>query len=150
MNGNTEEGLVESEVLKTWHTVGLFGSELGAYAPVEPTDLLGLHQSVAFYDGAYLGILCGTPQQEQFSRGEPWKYTGSSEENDGHCVVALGYNDRGELEVATWGGITTLTPGFLAHKLEEAYCLVSGILIERKGDSLGLNLAALQQDLSHV
>ena len=146
--GNT--GCVEANVLKRWHTKGLFGSELAAYAPVPRTDLLGIHQSIAFYDGAYLGILCGTPQQEQFEHNEPWKYTGSAEENDGHCVVALGYNENGELEVATWGGIATVTPGFLAHKLEEAWCLISQILVERKSDSLGIDITALQKDLTLV
>jgi hypothetical protein len=145
-----DTGCVEAEVLKRWHTKGLFGSALEAYAPVEPTNLLGLHQSVAFYDGAYLGILCGAPQQEQFERGEPWKYTGSAEEDDGHCVVALGYNAHGELLAATWGGIATLTAGYLAHKLEEAWCVVSGILVARRQDALGLDLAALQADLARV
>jgi hypothetical protein len=149
LTGGPDSGLVEANVLKVWQTKGLFGSELAAYAPVPPTDLLGIHQAIAFYDGAYLGITCGRPQQEQFTRGEPWKYTGAEEE-DGHCVVALGYNENGELLVATWGGIATLTAGFLAHNLQEVWCLISGILLARKADSLGLDIAALRSDLTLV
>ena len=147
--GGPDTGLNEADVLKKWCGTGLFGSKLIAYAPVDPKNLLGIHQSVAFYDGAYLGIKCPQSAQRNFANGEPWKYEGEETE-DGHCVVAIGYNDRGELEVATWGGIATLTPGFCAHYLDEAWCLISGILQQRKGDSLGIDITSLRADLARV
>lgn len=147
--GGQDTGCVEADVLKRWYSKGIFGEKLAGYAPVDPRSLIELHQSVAFFGGAYLGILCGQPQQEQFERGEEWVYTGQEEE-DGHCVVALGYGPNGGLHCATWGGIAVLSAGFLAHKLEEAWVALPHQFVEKKGDQLGLSLATLQNDLSRV
>lgn len=149
LNGDTEEGLVEAEVLKHWQTVGLFGEKIAGYAPVSSTSLLEWHQAIAFYGGMYLGINVGQPQQEQFSRGEEWTWVDGQEE-DGHCVVALGYGPHGGLHVATWGGIAVLSPGFLAHGLEEAWAVLPQQMVEARGDSLGIDLAALQSDLARL
>jgi len=148
LSGGEDTGLVEADVLKTWQTEGLFGSKLIAYAPVQPTNILGIHQAVAFYDGAYLGIECPASAQEQFANGEPWTYTGSEVEG-GHCIVALGFTQNGLL-CATWGGIAEVTYGFCAHYLTEVWCLISGILVAQKKDSLGIDIASLKADLANV
>ena len=150
LTGGEDTGLNEAEVLKVWHTKGLFGETIAGYAPVNPKDLLELHQSIAFYGGCYLGIECGPPQQEQFQRGEQWVWEDSAEEDEGHCVVALGYGPNGGLHVKTWGGEAILTAGFLAHNLQEAWCILPHQLIEAKKDNLGLDLAALEADLAKV
>jgi hypothetical protein len=149
LTGGQDTGLNEAEVLKTWQTEGLFGEKIAGYAPVNPKDLLQLHQSVAFYGGCYLGIECPASAQEQFASGEPWTYEGSEVEG-GHCVVALGYGPNGGLHVATWGGIAVLEASFLAHYLEEAWVILPHQLVEAKGDSLGVDLAALEADLAKV
>lgn len=148
LTGGPDTGLNEANLLKTWQTSGLFGSTLPAYAPVQPTNILGIHQAIALYDGAYLGIACPSSAQKQFAKGEPWTYEGEETE-DGHCIVALGYTQTALL-CATWGGIAEVTYGFCAHYLEEVWCLISGILVERKKDSLGISLATLQADLSRI
>ena len=149
LTGGPDTGLNEAEVLKTWQTEGLFGEQIAAYAPVNPKDLLQLHQAVAFYGGAYLGIECPASAQEQFASGEPWTYEGSEVEG-GHCVVALGYGPNGGLHCATWGGIAVLEASFLAHYLDEAWVILPHQLVEAKKDSLGIDLAALQRDLARV
>jgi hypothetical protein len=149
LTGGEDTGLVENAVLSTWHTQGLFGNKIAGYAPVNPKDLLQLHQAIAFYGGCYLGILCPESAQRQFQEGKPWTYEGE-ETQDGHCVAALGYGPNGGLHVATWGGVAVLEASFLAHYLQEAYVVLPQELVERKGDSLGLDLAALQADLRLV
>lgn len=149
LTGGEDTGLNESEVLRTWQREGMFGEKIAAYAPVNPRHLLELHQAVAFYGGCYLGILCGLPQQEQFSKGEMWVYTGEEEE-EGHCVVALGYGPNGGLHCKTWGGEAVLSAGYLAHKLTEAWVILPHQLVERKKDALGIDLATLQKDLAKV
>jgi hypothetical protein len=149
LTGGQDTGLNESEVLKTWLRSGLFGEKIAGYAPVNPKDLLQLHQAVAFYGGCYLGIACPESAQRQFQEGAPWTYEGEETE-DGHCVVALGYGPNGGLHVATWGGIAVLEASFLAHYLEEAWVVLSHQLVEHKGDSLGLALPQLQADLKLV
>jgi hypothetical protein len=149
LTGGQDTGLNEAEVLKTWQTKGLFGEKIAGYAPVNPRDLLQLHQAVAFYGGCYLGIECPASAQEQFANGEPWTYEGSEVEG-GHCVVALGYGPNGGLHCATWGGIAVLEASFLAHYLEEAWCILPHQLVEAKGDALGVDLQALELDLARV
>jgi hypothetical protein len=149
LTGGGDTGLVEADVLKAWMTKGLFGTKIEGYAPIKPTSLLTIHQSIAFYGAAYLGILCPESAQEQFENGEPWTYRGE-ETDDGHCVVAVGYDERGDLEVATWGGIAKLTAGFRAHYLDEAWCILGPQLLAAKKDTLGIDLAALTADLSLV
>jgi hypothetical protein len=150
LTGGEDTGLNEAGVLKTWQTTGLFGEQIAGYAPVNPKDLLQLHQAVAFYGGCYLGIECPESAQQQFSAGEPWTYVEGSPVLGGHCVVALGYGPHGGLHVATWGGIAVLEASFLAHYLDEAWCILPHELVEAKGDALGVDLAALQADLAKV
>lgn len=149
LTGGADTGLVEANVLQTWMTKGLFGTRIEGYAPIHPTNLLTIHQAIAFYGGAYLGIMCPRSAQEQFAAGEPWTYRGEVTE-DGHCVVALGYDAHGDLIVATWGGLAVLTAGFRAHYLEEAWCVLGPQVVATKRDTLGVDLAALQTDLSRV
>jgi hypothetical protein len=150
LTGGEDTGLNEAFVLKTWRGPGLklFGGQIKAYAPVPPKDTLQILQSIAFYGCAYLGIICGEPQQEQFQEGKPWVWVPGQEE-DGHCVVATGYTSTGLL-CKTWGGEAELTFGYLAHALEEVWCIISHQLVEAKKDNLGLDLAALEADLAKV
>lgn len=159
LTGGEDTGLNEAEVLKTWQTEGLFGpdiqgdcvaSKIAAYAPVDPKDLLQLHQAVAFYGGCYLGIECPESAQQQFDAGEPWTYVEGSPIEGGHCVVALGYGPHGGLHCATWGGIAVLEASFLAHYLQEAWCILSHQLVEARKDSLGIDLPSLEADLRLV
>lgn len=149
LTGGEDTGLNEAEVLKTWQTLGLFGEQIAGYAPVNPKDTLALHQAVAFYGGAYLGIECPESAQTQFGEDKPWTYVEGSPVEGGHCIVALGYTQTGLL-CATWGGVVEVTAGFLAHFLDEAWVVLSRELVEAKGDALGLDLAALQSDLASV
>ena len=145
-----DEGLNESELLKRWLTkgLGLGWGQPGAYAPVPPKDALQIMQSIAFYGTCYFGVVVGQPQQEQFAENKPWEWVDGQEE-DGHCIVGVGY-DSGGVWSATWGGLAYTPWGFLAHSLDEAWCILTRQLIVAKKDSLGLDLASLQADLARV
>src|SRR5215469_4830687 len=145
-----DSGLNEADVLKTWYTSGLFGAKIAGYAPVNPRNLLQLHQAVAFYGGCYLGIECPQSAQEQFQAGEMWTYVPGSPIEGGHAVVALGYGPHGGLHCATWGGIAVLSAGFLAHFLDEAWVILPHQMVEARRDSLGIDLATLRADLARV
>lgn len=150
LTGGPDSGLAEANVLRVWQTEGLhlFGGQIKAYAPVPPKDTLQTLQAIAFYGCAYLGIICGEPQQEQFSEDKPWTWVAGQEEG-GHCVVATGYTSTGLL-CKTWGGEAELTFGYLAHALEESWCIISYQLAEKGADTLGLDLAALEADLARI
>jgi len=149
MTGGQDTGLNEANVLSTWRNSGLFGRKIAAYAPVDPSSIMELHQSIAFWGGAYLGIVCPQSAQEQFASGDPWTFVPNSPVLGGHCVVALGYTPQGLL-CATWGGIAEVTYPFLNRYLEESWAVVSSQMVEHKGDALGMDLATLEADLNSL
>lgn len=149
LTGGQDTGLVEADVLRLWHQKGHFRQRIAGYAPVDPRDILALHQAIAFYGGSYLGIECPESCQEQFATGHPWTYVPGSPIEGGHCIVALGYTQTGLL-CATWGRIVEVTYGFCAHYLDEAWVVLSHQFVEAKGDQLGIDLATLQADLALV
>ena len=145
-----DQGLVEATLLKLWAGpgLGLFGGQPEGYAPVPPKDTLQIMQSIAFYGTCYFGVVVGQPQQEQFAKGEPWEWVEGQEE-DGHCIVGVAY-DSGGVYSATWGGIAYTPWGFLAHSLEEAWCILTHQLVAAKKDTLGIDLTTLKADLGRV
>lgn len=148
LTGGPDTGLNESVVLKDWRANGLFDEKIDAYAPVDYTSIVELHQSVAFYGGAYLGIACPQSAQQQFGAGQPWTYVPGSPIEGGHCIVALGYTATAML-CATWGGIAEVTYPFLAHFLDEAWAVISEQFVQAGGGPT-LDLAALQADLDRL
>jgi hypothetical protein len=147
--GEKDTGLVEANVLERWHKSGLFGEKIAGYAPVNPSDILAIHQAIALYGGCYLGIECPRSAQEQFSEGKPWTFVEGSPVEGGHCIVALGFNEH-SVECVTWGAIAEVTYPFLAHYLDEAWVVLSEQLVQAKGDGLGISIEALQADLKKV
>lgn len=148
LTGGPDSGLNEATVLQTWRAQGLFGRRIDAYAPVGCSDLVGLHQAVAFYGGAMLGIACPQSAQEQFAAGAPWTYVPGSPVAGGHCIVALGYDSEAML-CATWGGVARVTYPFLAHFLDEAWAVIPSQFVEA-GRGPSLDLASLRADLDRL
>lgn len=144
-----DSGLNEQFVLETWRRVGLFGHHLAAYAPVHYQNIVELHQAVAFYGGAYLGIACPESAQQQFANNEPWTYDPTSPIEGGHCIVALGYTSTALL-CATWGGIAEVTYPFLANYLDEAWACVPHQFVAHHGDGKGIDIRALTADLDSL
>lgn len=147
--GGADTGCNEADVLKRWHTEGLFGRKIPGYAPVNPKSLLAIHQTVYLFGGAYLGILCPESAQQQFSANVPWTNEGEQTE-DGHCIVATGYRKDGSLLCKTWGGEAVVTPGFLAAYLEEVWAILPPQFVEAGRNAAGIQVAVLQADLRRV
>lgn len=153
LTSGQDTGLVEADVLRTWQTKGLFGTKIAAYAPIHvkkagKLNKADLKRAIAFYGGAYLGILCPDSAQREFGEGKPWTDCGE-EAVDGHCIVGLGYTKDGLL-CGTWGQVVLVTWGFLDRYLEEGWCILSKQLVDAGKDTLGINVAALQADLPSV
>jgi hypothetical protein len=145
LTGGQDSGLNEANVLQTWHRSGLFGHKIEAYAPVSPSNLVEIQQTIAYYGGAYFGIQCPQSAQEQFQNGQPWTYVPGSPIEGGHCIDGLGYTPSGLL-CATWGGIALVTWQFLAHFLEEVWAIISPEFVAAGKGPL-LDLATLEADL---
>lgn len=146
--GGQDTGLAEADVLQTWHRKGLFGEKIAGYAPLDPRNLVELHQAIAFYGGCYLGIECPASAQEQFQAGVPWTYEPGSPIEGGHCIDALGY-DATYVYCATWGGIAKVSYPFLAHFLDEAWAILPEQFVQA-GKGPELDLTILQADLAAI
>ena len=149
LTGGQDTGLVEADVLKKWQTTGLFKNTIEAYAPVHPTNIVELHQAIAFYGGAYLGIACPASAQQQFADGQPWTYVPGSPIEGGHCIDAIGYTPTALLCV-TWGAVVEVTYSFMAHYASEAWAIISHELVQRGEDNFKIDLASLKADLATV
>lgn len=149
LTNGADTGLNEHNVLETWRTSGLFGNKIAAYAPVNPRNLVELHQAIAFYGACYLGIMCPASAQTDFANNMPWAYDPASPIDGGHCIIAVGYT-KYSLLCVSWGKLVEVTYPFLAHFLEESWCVISQELVEAKEDYLGLDLATLTADLNRI
>lgn len=150
-----DQGCVEADVLKLWHTKGLFGQKIAGYGLLDHRSELELKQGVAFLGGVYLGIACPDSAQNQFAEQEqsghmvPWTVVPGAQVEGGHCIDAVGFTADGLLCV-TWGAIVEVTWAFLKKYCDEAWGIVSHELVEKTKDTLGIDVAKLQADLASV
>lgn len=143
-----DNGLSEADVLASWHTEGLFGSKIAAYAPVYYKDIIAVHQAIALYGGALFGIQVPQSAQEQFEAGQPWTYEPDSPILGGHAIAPLGYDEK-YVYCATWGGIAPVTYPFLSAFLDEMWAIIPQAFVEaKKGPSL--DLKSLQADIHQL
>jgi len=148
LTGGADTGLNEANVLQTWHRAGLFGRQIAGYAPVDPRDVIGIHQAVAFYGGALFGIQVPESAQVQFQAGEPWTYDPESPILGGHAIAPLGYDSQ-FVYCATWGGVAPVTYPFLAALLDEVWAIIPAQFVEA-GKGPSLDLVTLQRDLASL
>jgi hypothetical protein len=154
MTGGADSGLVEADVLKTWYTDGLFGHKIAGYAPVNPHDLTGIHQAVAFYGGAYIGVALPASAQQQFASGQTWTVVPGSPIVGGHCVVICGYSQT-SVQIVTWGQVANVSYPWLSRYCTEVWSIIPNQFIEAgHGTTLDvastIDLASLQSDLARL
>ena len=148
--GGQDNGVVLSAYLAYVKKTGFFGHTVAAYAPVAVQDIPTLQFAVSAYDFAYTGITVTEAMQEAFQQGEPWTLDVlDSPIAGGHCVPIVGY-DSNYLTVVTWGGTQQIAYSAWHYIASEAWAVISGELVAAKGDGHGINLAALQADLSKL
>lgn len=149
ITGGADEGCVEADVLQLWHQSGLFGdNRIAGYAPVNPADLVGLHQAIAFYGSAYIGVALPQSAMDQFQAGQDWTVVPGSPIEGGHCIVLVGYNQQ-TVQAVTWGAVVNISYPWIARYMDEAWCVIPQAFAEA-GRGPSLDLAALQADLARI
>ena len=146
-----DAGLIEAEVLKTWHRTGLWGNRIVGYAPLDLHNLAMLRQAVYLYGVVFAGIRLTNSSQHQFKKNQRWSLVEgwNSEAIIGaHCVPIVGY-DRHSFYVVSWGRIQELTCEWWNSYAEEAWAILPHQLEQARGYA-HLNLAQLQADLKTV
>jgi hypothetical protein len=145
-----DEGVVLSQYLGYVQQNGYYGHTVTAYAPVGVHDVPTLQFAIDAYDFAYCGINVTQAMMDAFDAGEPWTSAANQGEVlGGHCVPAVGYTDE-YLTIVTWGQVQQVAWPAWHGMSDEAWAVLSGELATAGTDGHGLNLAALQADISKV
>lgn len=144
-----DSGLVEHTVLQEWYSTGLWGNRIAGYAPVDPKDLTALHQAIAFYGAAYVGVQLPQSAQTQFGAGQPWAVEPGSPILGGHCIVFVGY-DAKALYAVSWGAVVEVTYPWWATYGDEAWAVLPDEFVRAGHDAPGIDLVSLRADLASV
>lgn len=150
LTGGPDSGLVETDVLKAWHTApGMFGHELAAFAPIKVKQTTTIKQGISLCGAVYTGVDIPEPAQQQFSDHKPWDLTHTSADDEiegGHAIPLVGYNASGPIAV-TWGALQQITWAWWLKYAEEAYATITAE-VKARGVLRGIDFAALDADLA--
>jgi hypothetical protein len=151
---NQDVGVVLSAFLAYVKQKGFYGHTVSAYAPVATQDLPTFMFAGDAYDFAYTGISVSQGMMTKVQEtAPPWIW----DTNDvmsgpvvgGHCVPIVAY-DSTYLYAVTWGSPIAISYPAWAFCADEAWAVISGELTAKGADGHGINLAALQADLSRL
>lgn len=148
-----DSGVVLSQFLAYVRQNGMLGHSISAYAPVSIQDINTLLFAVNAYDSVTGGI---TVTQGMMTKAEetapPWVWTMDDLTGPvlgGHAVEIVAY-DSMYLYAVSWGSIAAIAYPAWCGMADEAWCAISGELTAKGADGHGINLAALQADLSKL
>lgn len=151
--GGQDSGVVLSQFLAHVRQAGFYGHSISEYAPVPVNDVPMLQFVIDAYDYAYVGIQVTQAMMDAAQGGPaPWTWTqeeAAGEPIGGHCIILVGY-DSNWLYGITWGSVVRIAWPAWHAMAEEAWCVLTGELVSAKADGHGINLAALQADLSRL
>ena len=148
--GGEDTGVVLSDFLAYVNANGFLGHTVSAYAPVSISDIPTLQFAVNAYDFAYTGIAVTEAMEQAFAAGQPWTLDDlDSPVVGGHCIPIVAY-DSTYLYAVTWGSVQAIAYSTWHYIASEAWAVLSGELVAKGADGHGINLAALQADLSRL
>jgi hypothetical protein len=159
LTGGPDTGLAIANVLAAQQRTGLF-SPLdslagGGYTRLKEGSVPQLHESVAYFGVAKVGIQCPesaqTAAQQQMQTGQvvPWRYVPSSPIVGGHDIEFVGYDDDGFWAVS-WGLLVLVTYSFAAHLIDEAWTPLAKQFRVRGHGPLDLDWPSLDAELSKI
>jgi hypothetical protein len=147
-----DDGVVLSDFLSYVRSNGFYGHTISAYAPVGVQDVPTLQFAVNAYGAAYTGITVTQAMMDAVEGGtwQPWTTDmAQGAPIGGHCIPLVGYDDQ-YLYAVTWGAVQKISYPCWHTIAEEAWAVITGEFITSGGDTRGVDLQALQTDLSKV
>ncbi len=148
------------DALKFWRKAGIGDHRVHSYMSAGRANPDDLRAVIFLFGSAYIGLdlpkfaMSGVPQQIPEI---PWEIDSAVSPDDaspqsanGHCVAAIGYDDK-VIYVVTWGRLKTMTWEFFGRYTDEVYAVLSPDWVQRdiKCPS-GFDLTTLESDLSLV
>ncbi len=151
--GTNDNGCVEQDVVNYWKKTGI-GSydKIGAFATIEPGNILHIKQGMQIFNGLLVGFDLPETCQKQSIWHVPFGGTrgdGRPGSWGGHAVCLVDYNGVGPVCV-TWGGLQQMTWGFMQTYMDEAYALLSQDFMSNGKSPEGFDLSQLTTDLGAI
>jgi hypothetical protein len=155
-NNGQDIGSIPDVVLQDWHTKGMWGTKLDAWAPINHKDLGEVEQVLHSYGALMVCIQLPKPAYTYQMganyvrfRLPTWKLTGTPDDNvivGGHEIAAIGY-DAQYIYAVTWGVVVRITHAWWLKYVTEA-CAVVVPAVVKAGGFNGLNVDSLVTDLA--
>jgi hypothetical protein len=146
LTGGVDSGLNELDVLNYWQSTPVNGESILAFVSIDKSNHDHIMQAINLFGCAYLGFQVQQDCQSDFAAGRPW--TPGPLTNEGHCVVATGYDANG-LTVLTWASTQKATWAWLDECVDEAYAILPPEAKASDFDS-GFDFNQLMADLNDV
>ena len=157
--GPGDQGCDEQTTLDYWQKTGFAnGDKLLGYLGVDATNETLLKQTLFLFENHYFGVelpdewINPMPQSSGFT----WDVAGAPDENNGHCIMGVGYDSKG-VKIDTWGMFGTVTWKALAKYMVtkaggEAYTLISRAQLAKAQEKApnGINWADLVADFNSL
>ena len=147
-----DSGVVLSDYLAYVRQKGFYGHTVSAYAPVTVNDIPTLQFAIDAWDFAYVGITVTQAMMNAAEYDDPWTWTAEDVTGPsigGHCIILAGY-DSNWLYGVTWGSTIRIAYPAWHAMGDEAWAIITGELVAKGADGHGLNLPALQADLTRL
>ncbi len=141
---STDQGGVESDILKAWQDGGIFGHKIDGFVGVNPSSVNQIKDAVFYFGGAYIGVELPNSAQDQTVWDVPaggLSGDGAPGSWGGHAIPIVGAGSRG-ITVVTWGGLKQATWEFLQAYCDEAYALLSNDWITKASRIAGAGFEA--------
>jgi hypothetical protein len=152
VTGAHDVGATAIGVLNYWRQSGIGGHTIRVYAALTLGDVSHVQSSVFIFGNCYIGLAMPITAQTQATWSVPPGGSvgdGAPGSWGGHAVPVVAYDPSG-LTVVTWGALKRMTWGFWQAYCDEAYALLSDDFLSAGETPGGIDLAALQADLTEV
>lgn len=146
--------------LKFWRKTGIGDHRIHSFMSAGRAKEETLRAVIHLFGAAYIGLdlpdfaVQGKPEEVLAT---VWEISATAppggaapQVKNGHCVAAIGYDER-VIYVVTWGALKTMTWGFFTRYTDEAFAVLSTDWVEKdKKSPSGFDLTTLEVDLSRV
>jgi len=150
---STDNGGVESDLLTTWQSGGIFGHKIDGFVGVNPQSAIQMRDAIHYFGGAYLGVELPISAQDQDIWDVPaGGATGDGEPGSwgGHCVLGVVADPR-YVGLITWGSIKLATWSWIYTYCSEAYALLSQDWMTPSGSTPGgVPMASMVANLKRI
>ncbi len=107
---STDNGCDLQTAMNYWLQKGFCnGTKLAGWLAVDATNRRQLQQALYLFENLYFGLELPAAWLAPFPSGDDFVWNvGAPDLENGHCVVGVGYNERG-VKIDTWGLLGTIT-----------------------------------------